>query len=147
MTINTKIKPAKRWYFRDLAEWILTKYYNHPDVILNIMYNDTVCDHFSTEDIKIDAILDKLSIPHNYNLIIREYADLKTIIPHEMIHLHQYEIGDLKVNKFENQIVFNYKGEEYDPSTPYEDRPWENEAHELDDKLYRLYKKQKKEAK
>jgi hypothetical protein len=40
-----------------------------------------------------------------------------------MVHLHQYETGDLNINKFDNQIIFNYKGEDYDPSTPYEDRP------------------------
>lgn len=141
MTINTKIKPAKRWDFRELVKWILTEYYDHPEVTINIMYNDTVCDHFSTEDVKIDALLDKLVIPHTYNLVIREYADLKTIIPHEMVHLHQYEIGDLKVNKFENQIIFNYKGEDYDPSMPYEDRPWEIEAMDLDRKLWKQFKK------
>lgn len=141
MTINTNIKPSKNWDFRKLIEFILTEYYNHPEVIINIIENNNVCNHFSTDDVKIDALLDQLPQPHTYNLIIREYADLKDIIPHEMIHLHQYEIGDLKLNKFEDKLIFNYKGEDYDPSTPYNERPWEVEAKKLDNKLYKLFKK------
>lgn len=112
---------------------------------LYISYNNDVCDHYSTDEIKIDALLNKIK-DHTYNLIIREYANLKTIIPHEMIHLHQYEAGDLKINKFENNIIFEYKGKEYNPDTPYKDRPWEQEAHDLDNKLYKKYKKYVKMA-
>lgn len=141
MELITNIKPKKNWDFKGLIQFILTEYYNHDDVTLYMTYNNKVCDHFSTPDLKIDALLDKAPVDHAYNLVVREYADLKTIIPHELIHLHQYEIGDLKLNKFEDKLIFSYKGEEYDPSTPYENRPWEQEAHDLDDKLWRKYKK------
>lgn len=146
MELITNINPKKNWDFKDLIQFILTDYYDHDNITLYLTYNNKICDHFSTDDLKIDALLDKAPVNHAYNLVVREYADLKTIIPHELIHLHQYEIGDLKLNKFEDKLIFSYKGEEYDPSTPYEDRPWEQEAHNLDDKLYRLYKKKKKEA-
>lgn len=146
MEIITNIKPSKNWDFKELIKFILTQYYDHNDVKLYISYNNTVCDHYSTDDIKIDAILDKTRQDHTYNLILREYTDLKTIIPHEMIHLHQYEIGDLKTYKFDNDIVFEYKGKEYDSATPYKDRPWEQEAHDLDNKLYKKYKKYVKMA-
>lgn len=146
MEIITNIKPSKNWDFKELIKFILTQYYDHNDVKLYISYNNTVCDHYSTDNIKIDAILDKTKQDHTYNLILREYANLKTIIPHEMIHLHQYEAGDLKTYKFDNNIVFEYKGKEYDSATPYEDRPWEQEAHDLDNKLYKKYKKYVKMA-
>lgn len=146
MKIITNIKPKKNWDFQGLIKYILTEYYDHDDVVLTITYNNKICDHYSTDEYKLDALLDKTPIQHAYNLIVREYADLKTIIPHEMVHLHQYETGDLNINKFDNQIIFNYKGEDYDPSTPYEDRPWEQEAHDLDDKLWRKYKKYVKMA-
>jgi hypothetical protein len=63
-----------------------------------------------------------------------------------MVHLHQYETGDLKTRKFNNDIVFEYKGVEYDASTPYKDRPWEKEAHDLDNKLFKKFKKYVKMA-
>ena len=59
-----------------------------------------------------------------------------------MTHLYQYEIGDLKLNKFEDKMVFEYKGIEYDLSTPYEDRPWEVEAKGLQNKLWKKYKQE-----
>lgn len=145
MTINTNIKPRKCWDFRDLVKWILTNYYNHNNVTINIYYNDKICDKFSTSDIKIDAILEQLTIPHTYNLLVREYSDLKTIICHELIHLDQYERGDLKVVRLENTTLFRWKNEDYDSNTPYNDRPWEKEAHDLDGKLWKEYKKYKKQ--
>ena len=142
MVINTDIKNDKRYDFKKLATLIVEDYYKLENIILNIQYNDTVCNHFSTDDIAINAILDKQKTPHMYNLIIREYTSLKEVICHEMTHLYQYEIGDLKLNKFEDKMVFEYKGIEYDPSTPYEDRPWEVEAKGLQNKLWKKYKQE-----
>ena len=146
MNIITSIKPSKNWDFKELIQYILTQYYDHNDVTITISYNNNICDHYSTDDIKIDAILDKAKTDHTYNLVLREYSNLKQIIPHEMIHLHQYEIGDLITHKFDDKITFEYKGVEYDASTPYKDRPWEKEAHDLDNKLYKKFKKYVKMA-
>ena len=123
MNIITSIKPSKNWDFKELIQYILTQYYDHDNVTLTISYDNNVCDHYSTDDIKIDALLDKTKIDHTYNLVLREYSNLKQIIPHEMVHLHQYEIGDLKTHKFYDTITFEYQGVEYDASTPYKDRP------------------------
>lgn len=142
MNLITTIEPKKKFNFKELVQYILTEYYDHNDVTLYISYNDKVCDHFSVGDTRIDALLEKSKIEHTYNLVLREGADMKIIIPHEMVHLHQYEIGDLEVRKDENnKTIFVYKNKEYPSSTPYEDRPWEKEAHELDNKLYKLFKK------
>lgn len=146
MIIKTNIKPSKNWDFKELIKYILTQYYDHDNVTLCISYDNKVCDHYSTDNIKIDALLDKTNVEHTYNLVLREYSNMKQIIPHEMVHLHQYETGDLKIHKFDNDIAFEYKGVEYDASTPYKDRPWEKEAHDLDNKLYKNFKKYVKMA-
>ena len=141
MNLITTIEPKKKFNFKELVQYILTEYYDHNDVTLYISYNDKVCDHFSVEDTRIDALLEKSKIEHTYNLILREGADMKIIIPHEMVHLHQYEIGDLKIKQEDNKTIFIYKDIEYDASTPYKNRPWEKEAHDLDYKLFKLFKK------
>lgn len=142
MVINTNIKNDKRYDFKKLAQLIVEDYFNIKDIILNIQYNDIVCDHFSTDDVKINAILDKQKTPKMYNLIIREYTPLKNVICHEMVHLAQYERGDMKLYQFEDKMVFEWKGKQYDPDTPYEDRPWELEAQSLQNKLWKKYKQE-----
>lgn len=142
MSIISNIKSPKHWNVVDLVEFIL-KELGNTDVTLSISYNDDVCDHFSTSDIQIDALLDKSTkIDKTYNLIIRQYAPLKEVIPHELIHLDQYERGDLKLNKLEDKLYFIWKDEEYDPSIPYKDRPWEIEAFSMQNKLWKKFKKQ-----
>lgn len=138
MIINSTISDSKI-KIENLIKLILTKYYNHDDITLNITYNNTMCNHFSTEDIELDAYLDKIN-DKTYNLILRENSILKEVIPHELVHLHQYEIGDLKVDR--NKKVFIWKGESYDYSTPYRDRPWEKEALKLQRVLWKKFKKQ-----
>lgn len=138
--IISNIKSPKKWDVIKLIEYIL-KYYNNDDVNLTVSYNDDVCDHFSTSDIQIDALLDKSTkIDKTYNLIIRQYAPLKEVIPHELVHLNQYERGDLKLNKFEDKLYFIWKDEEFSPSTPYKERPWEKEAFSMQKQLWKNFK-------
>ena len=102
MIINSRISD-KKINVENLIRLILTEYYDHNDITLNITYNNTMCNHLSTSDIELNAYLDKID-DKTYNLILREYAVLKEVIPHELVHLHQYEIGDLKVDR--NKKVF-----------------------------------------
>lgn len=141
MIINSSIKNNKRYDINKLIEFIVEHYFKHEDIILSISYNDNLCDHFSTDDVKLDAILDKTQMPKHYNLVMREYAPVREVICHEMVHLDQYERGDLSINKFEDKIYFNWKGEDFDPSTPYDKRPWEEEAYKLQSKLWKEFKK------
>lgn len=141
MIINSSIKNNKRYDINKLIEFIVEHYFKHEDIILSISYNDNLCDHFSTNEVKLEAILDKTPMPKHYNLVMREYAPVREVICHEMVHLDQYERGDLSINKFEDKIYFNWKGEDYDPSTPYEERPWEEEAYKLQSKLWKEFKK------
>lgn len=138
MIINSRISD-KKINVENLTKLILTEYYDHNDIILNITYNNTMCNHFSTDEIELDAYLDKID-DKTYNLILREHAVLKEVIPHELVHLHQYEIGDLKVDR--NECIFIWKGETYSYSTPYKNRPWEKEALKLQRVLWKKFKKQ-----
>lgn len=105
MEINTNIQ-CKNFDLKKLIHLILTQYYNYDNIILNVYYNNKICDKFSTNDIKIDALLDKTPIPQAYTLILRENSDIKKIICHEMVHLDQYERGDLVLIKDENGLKF-----------------------------------------
>lgn len=63
----------------------------------------------------------------SYYLFIDETNKLESIdiIAHELIHLRQYENGELE---FKNDIL-KWKGEVYDrTSIPYNQRPWEIDA-------------------
>lgn len=107
MIINSSIKNNKRYDINKLIEFIVEHYFKHEDIILSISYNDNLCDHFSTKDVKLEAILDKTPMHKHYNLVMREYAPVREVICHEMVHLDQYERGDLSINKFEDKIYFN----------------------------------------
>lgn len=140
MEINTNIQ-CKKFDLKKLIHLILTQYYNYDNITLNVYYNNKICDKFSTNDIKIDALLDKTPIPQAYTLILRENSDIKKIICHEMVHLDQYERGDLVLIKDENGLKFQWKNKDFDPSMPYKKRPWEKEALGLETKIWKMFKK------
>lgn len=142
INIITNIKSPKKWDLTKLVDFILTDM-GHNDITLTISYNDSICNHYSTSDIQIDALLDKSTkLDKCYNLIIRQYAPLKEVICHELVHLDQYERGDLKLNKTKDKLYFIWKDEEYDPSTQYKHRPWEEEAFSMQHELWKKFKKQ-----
>ena len=107
MIINSYIKEKKHYDIKELIRFIVEEKFGHKDITLTISYNDNLCDHFSTDKVKLEAILDKTSMPKAYNLVMREYAPVREVLCHEMVHLDQYERGDLSINKFEDKIYFN----------------------------------------
>lgn len=62
--------------------------------------------------------------------------DLATVVFHEMVHLKQYERGQLK----DNGIVKSWNGEEYiyvfSTVDEYKQFPWEEEAYRVQEDLY-----------
>ena len=64
------------------------------------------------------------------------------IICHEMVHLKQYVSGDLKMSSDFKTVI--WKGKTYDNSSEYFSREWEVEARALENKLWRKFKKYKK---
>lgn len=65
---------------------------------------------------------------NTYTIYIDDVGKLEsiTVLSHEIIHLQQYELGQLKIINGTTPV---WKGEIIDISNvPYEDRPWEKEA-------------------
>lgn len=105
----------------------LTKLGLSPDIRIVILTDDHMLDRFSTSDYKLEAILHKTAVPLTYVLYLRPGAALdKAVIAHEMIHLEQYERGDLAFNP--NTGAVTWKGKAYSASSEYMSRPWEVEA-------------------
>lgn len=136
-TINLYIQPLKNYNILDLIEYILSKKYHLNNITLNIFHDDKILDKMAPIDYELSALIYKTSLPHTYNLIVRDLPH-RLVICHEMVHLVQYERGDLSLNFKEN--LFKWKGEDYDVSVPYDRREWEIEAFNLELKLWKSYK-------
>ena len=132
----------KRYDVEKMCKVMLHYVLGYYNISFSVVYNEPVIRHFSTDDIKLEAILDHGKLPHTYVLYLAtdSTTPLETILSHEMVHLDQYERGDLQLHK-EDKLHFVWKGREYDPSMPYEDRPWEKEAFSHQ---YEIWKKAKK---
>lgn len=122
--VECLIESPKQYDVEDLVKIIGNKILGHDKANIIIQYNNKLLDKFSTEDCKLQALLDKSLIPHTYNLLLRtNINNLDTIICHEMKHFDQYEKGDLEIIKDNNMLSFMYKGIKYDSSTDYFNRP------------------------
>lgn len=115
---------------------ILTQLLKIEDVELVVLTNDKVISKFDSSDIEMQALLQGVPERHQYRLTLHSRINqsmLTAIICHEMIHLKQYEKGELKL--VHGGATWN--GKFYEKGTPYFDRPWEIEAN---DKMYELEK-------
>ena len=131
---------------------IVNNYTNHDDIdiyakiILNkIFMYDTmyvaIYDNplkFSTENLIIAAFIRKITfMPHTYIIYVKKGSlptSTKEILSHELIHLHQMEIGDLIQLKDKSKIL--YKGDTIVfKNIPYNDRPFEIDAISKQDKI------------
>lgn len=140
--VECLIESPKQYDVEDLVKIIGNKILGHDKANIIIQYNNKLLDKFSTEDCKLQALLDKSLIPHTYNLLLRtNINNLDTIICHEMKHFDQYEKGDLEIIKDNNMLSFMYKGIKYDSSTDYFNRPWEKEAIKAQSVLWKQFKK------
>lgn len=112
-------------------------------VTLQIIQNDKVLDMFSTEDISLSALLTKTQLG-TYQLMLRSKPDniLTFILAHEMIHLSQMVKGKLSLDM--GRRVFSWSGQEYAASYPYDSRPWEIEAKNKGEKLWKQWKRERK---
>ena len=112
-------------------------------VTLQIIQNDKVLDMFSTEDISLSALLTKTQLG-TYQLMLRSKPDniLTFILAHEMIHLSQMVNGKLSLDM--GRRVFSWNGQEYATSYPYDNRPWEIEAKNKGEKLWKQWKRERK---
>ena len=80
----------------------LTQILNIKDVMLTIVTKDDLITHFDSDNLEFQALLQGHSELHQYRLVLhsRIYpGELAQIICHELIHLKQYEKGELKLVK------------------------------------------------
>lgn len=99
LTIKNYLKYKDAKELEELLQFVAEKLaITSGEVIL--FSKDRTLDIFSTQDLEIEAILHPAPLEHTYDLILREREDssVESILCHEMIHLSQYERGDLKLD-------------------------------------------------
>lgn len=112
------------------------------NVTVVVQNNDIILDKIGGPEWRADGLLYKTNLPSTtYSLIIRRRPEMsiQLILCHEMVHLSQYMRGDLTFDIKKNS--FTWKGNKYDSSIPYKERPWEKEAFDGQSKLERAYRK------
>lgn len=140
MKIINTIESPKKFNIEELLNFLAEKLNISEDVELTVAYNDRLLNMLS-KDIEYSALLQKI-LPKKYILFISSDADgLQYILCHEMIHLSQYERGDLEISPDFKQVT--WKGNKYSNSVEYKDREWEEEAFSLQNKLWKEFKKEK----
>lgn len=142
MKITNYIKSSKKFDVEELLQFIAEQLGISEEVELTVMYNDRLLDRLS-KDIEFQALLQN-PVGHKYLLMIREdAASLQYILCHEMVHLSQYESGRLKMSSDYKTVT--WEGKEFDNTSNYFEREWEEEARSEENRLWKLFKKSKKE--
>lgn len=83
------------------------------------------------------ATVDTCNRPRAFEIELNKNAltsDILATIAHEMVHVKQYARGELVTRG----LVHYWKGERHS-DTDYNNRPWEIEAHSLDEHLYQQW--------
>lgn len=142
MKINNYIESPKKFDVEELVKFLVKELNITKDFDLSIHYNEKLLNKLSTDDIEFAALLQQ-STPTLYVLFVRKSkVGLAQIICHEMVHLKQYVSGDLKMSSDFRTVT--WKGKTYDNSSEYFNREWEVEARALENKLWRKFKKYKR---
>ncbi len=141
ININCTI-PSRKWNYKDIAIYVLS-YLHIDNILLNIVENTAALDKLSPEDIEYQAILVKIDT-HAYTLYARKGSFSPIVLCHELKHLEQYELNKLQLLPSKG---YKWMGKEYEASYPYDSRPWEKEAFQAQNKLWKQYKQFKKNKK
>lgn len=138
LKVTTNVK-LRRYDIQKFVKYIIYNLLGYSTVHLTIAYNNKQLERLSTKDVDLQALLTKLPMDHTYTLYLHTFptTSVETILVHEMIHLDQYERGDLKEL---GNGKFIWKGVEYDASMPYDKRPWEKEAFAKQTKILKQVK-------
>ena len=105
-------------------------------ITVTIGRNDRLLDRLAPPDIELEALTTETYIPDTYNMFFRGGKPSLRALAHEMIHLDQLVRGDLKMDLKTGKAWWN--GEEYDNSVAYNDRPWEKEAFNKQNEIYKI---------
>jgi hypothetical protein len=118
MKINNHIKSPKQFSVEELITFAITELNIKNDIEITLAYNTRLLEKLS-KDVEFVALLQN-PVPNNYVLFVKEGSVNQYVLCHELIHLHQYDRGDLKTNQDFTEVI--WKGKLFDNSTPYEER-------------------------
>lgn len=139
MKIKNGIDSPKKFDVEELLEFLASELNIKDNVELMVVYNNTLLEKLSTKDIEYEALLQN-TFPDKYVLYVKEkVSGLQYVLCHELVHLSQYDRGDLKMSSDFKTVT--WKGIEYSNTYPYETREWEEEAFKMQNKLWKKFKK------
>ena len=142
MKVINHINSTKKFDVEELLNYLAQVLEISEEAELTLMYNDNLLKQLSKGDIEYSALLQN-PISNKYVLFVKsDVGGLQIIICHEMVHLKQYDSGKLKMSPDYKTVWWN--GEKFDATLDYIEREWENEAFSLQNKLWRKFKKHKK---
>lgn len=142
MKLKIRIKSPKKIDIEDLLNFLAKELNINENIELLVAYNESLLDHLSNNKIEYKALL-HTPVKDHYVLYIKEdVSSIQYIICHEMVHLQQYERGDLQLSS--DLKTISWKGQTYSNQCDYEDREWEQEAFSKEGALWKKYKRFKK---
>ena len=116
---------------------ILNKIYNYDTINLNVYYTSR---DYGTDEIEVAGFIQKNPFEaHSYNIFVKKGSlpiSVKKFLSHELIHLHQMEIGDLVPLQSDSMIVYMGDTIIY-KDVKYIDRPHEINALQTEGKIFR----------
>ena len=142
ISVQLAVKSPRNVDFEDLIKTICHDIFGYSDLRIMVFNNHKLLKKLSKDDFELLALLDNPA-PHIYNIMVNTDNPSRDVICHELIHLDQYERGDLSRSKDYKTIT--WKGEEFTKDLDYSDREWEHEAFGNSRKLWKQYKKIKEE--
>lgn len=138
--VTSTIKNPKQYNVDELIKVVGNKILGYSEANIMVVKNDRLLSRLTTNDCELQAFLYNLPVPHHYTLCVRSNPSdsLELILCHEMVHFDQFERGDLEVST--SPVKFFWKGDEWLPSNKYNSRPWEIEAKERQNKIWKEFK-------
>lgn len=143
MKIKNYLKSPKRFDIEELITFAIKELGVEHIEEITLIYNEKLLDKLS-KDVEYCALLYS-PMPNHYVLYAREGALSQYVLCHELIHLHQYDRGDLKISEDFTKIY--WKGDIFNNSIQYDQREWEIEAFSKQNKLWRKFKQMKRKQK
>lgn len=118
---------------REVLEKALS-YLGVDGVTVVISVNTRMLDRLADEGCELVAMTMPSALEKTYNLYLRRINVDDVVLCHEAVHISQYADGRLVMDK---QGRVSWNGTPYDKTTPYYARPWEIEAYDLQDEVYK----------
>ena len=142
MKLKIGIESPKKFDVEDLLTFLSEELNISEDAELMVVYNDDLLNRLSTGDIEYEALLYNPA-QDRYVLYVKEsISGLQYVLCHEMIHLQQYDRGDLQMSSDFRTVI--WKGETFNNSSEYLEREWEEEAFGQQNKLWKKFKNENK---